>query len=94
MQGWVALLGRARAGSGGRRQLHTLKLIMVELKRIREWLDWMKPMPPMSACHKGSKRTQPTASSKGASLVAVHAKQKVAARPTRSQWRDGGAPQG
>ena len=27
----------------------TLKLIMVELKRMREWLDWMKPMPPMSA---------------------------------------------
>ena len=26
-----------------------MKEIMVELKRMREWLDWMKPMPPMSA---------------------------------------------
>jgi len=26
-----------------------LKLIMVELYRMREWFDWMKPMPPMSA---------------------------------------------
>ena len=28
----------------------TLNEIIVELKRMREWLDWMKPMPPMSAC--------------------------------------------
>ena len=28
-----------------------MKEIMVELKRMREWLDWMKPMPPMSAWH-------------------------------------------
>ena len=54
--------GRRRGGrqaAGGRRcfaglvgraaMRRTLKLIMVELKRMREWLDWMKPMPPMSA---------------------------------------------
>ena len=27
----------------------TLNEIMVELYRMREWFDWMKPMPPMSA---------------------------------------------
>jgi hypothetical protein len=27
----------------------TLNEIIVELYRMREWLDWMKPMPPMSA---------------------------------------------
>jgi hypothetical protein len=26
-----------------------LKESIVELKRMREWLDWIKPMPPMSA---------------------------------------------
>ena len=27
----------------------TLNEIIVELKRMREWFDWMKPIPPMSA---------------------------------------------
>ena len=38
-----------RVGGAAAVLRRTLKLIMVELKRMREWLDWMKPMPPMSA---------------------------------------------
>ena len=68
-----------------------MKEIMVELKRMREWFDWMKPMPPMSACHTTRARTHSAAR-------LVQTSRQVKRWPPADELGgvvvDGGAPQG
>ena len=74
-----------------------MKEIMVELKRMREWLDWMKPMPPMSAWHTTRARAH-----SAARLVQTSRPKSSGGRHTGSLpagelsgvVMDGGAPRG